>query len=982
MATTLVNQEDLNRPTGTGLEGRGPDVDLPSAGSVTPPVEDYTPLQVNVAPSVNNVAPDKYQKALDKGYTKEQIDTFLANRNVSSTVEPPISTQQAIVQADLAEVEDLAAAYKHRHEKYSTQGKQILGGVGTVAANVDLFRNRILNPEEYSNMLDEARADKQALSKHIANKLQEEGLNVRLDPETDKLYYTPEGGEEQEITSPGMLKEIALSYYENSGSIVGGYLGAVKGAEFGSKMVPGRLKPLGAAAGFIAGSLVGSASGSSIGTTVDLLANSFQLKEDLDLEIVKTKMIEAGVYDAATSLIASGVIKGAIKPAYKALDYSVGLIRDGNAKAALNYLVETLGITSEQAAKITDDFIKTLDNQNLTVDRVLVGNRAMSDAEKQIFALSSTQEGLESMVASAGGAVPRVLNSIKRSVDNRAKEIYRVVNDMADPNVGDTLAKGLDEYEDIVKDLYQSTKKFGVDSIENTAYRYDIDTTALQPILSAMRETVASNPDRLGDVGALIDRIATSNQSPTFSNLLDFQRSLNELKHNSILKKTVAQGTVVKGKSGYDALQAIDTIIRRTENEIEFAAKNNMPKEVATEWLKQWKGAKEEYSKMSQLKVNAIARMANNSNAPEETLKNMIGKYGKDYIRDREVVNAVLEKVPHKTKVKVEVAAIQSMLKDVTEGTAGSYQAIDFVRLADDIAELNISTREGKHLAKTIGRMADVYKNDINLYSLSGGRISKKRGDATIGTDLSTIAKANMTRRVWNAIQSWNPIRNVNKSEALITRMEKLLANPTSVKTTDAFISMFPKDERAEVVSMVKEYQIAMARASVDAAKNANPNEIYMYQPNTDKLIYTNGKYGKMAYLAPEIANPANTPKAHRQLVHKSEIATMDDVYNVMDKVVTDKDFRKDPTIVTKLVDAGFKGVQLGDRVGLFPKDIIGNKRAVTSRAVANLDDVSNIMDKAIKPEDIANNPDILNKVKAKGFKGIDINGSILKLGE
>lgn len=940
--------------------------------------------------------------ALEAGYSKEEIEAFTKSKDIkvempevedkpttSSTmpsssittnttkpqvVEPTMGEklnkyswrQEQMAEIENEAIEDTADLYKNINQKYSTGAKSILGWLtpntskeGTGGGSP---LGAISSSVGYALKSDEARMDARRdinkLNAGMITKLQKEGFDAYLHPETgEPMYRNSSTGEELPIDS-SILNDLWNSKFETGGAIAGAMAGASAANAASAAIVPitpptAFAKTAIVGAGAIAGGMTGAASGRAL----DMMHNSLRLRDELETELIISQMKEAAIYDGITGIVGAGVWKTggyAIKGIKRAADFIAG----GNKKGAEEALKRIMGLSDEQITDIISLVEKQSGSPISTVD-----GKPLSEADKKIAAVALTQQGTEQLVGQAVSEVPDVANQLKRTIDLRAKEVIKLTDTVGDANVGKLMKEQLATYKDDVKLFYREVKDQGASAIDPTNYRFDAERLALKPVMDSVRKTIGDSPNKTEQLATYLAKIEDTTQGRTFSDLVDLRQAMNDFKHTKLVSNTIK----VKGKQS--EFDAVNEVINRIDTQIEKAVKTHMPEGEAVKWLENFKQSKTEYAKMKQLENNVLFRVINRKGISEEAIQKGLSKYI-DSLDDTFL--EVMDKLPPGTRMKAEGAIIKHHLDKYTLGYGTDQQAIHFPMLSDTLKKVDIKTPEAKYLRETIDGLAKVFKNDINLTKISGN-IAAPKNPSYLSNSLTGRAEMAVISGFWKFLKKRVPTHKAHNT-ALIDRMEKVLANPMHVKTADDFIRSMPKESHDEMRSLVGQLRLDRAANPVTMPSNMQ----YMYQANTPKLRYTNGEFGKGAYLVTEIANPKNVSLASRQLVDKSKLASMDTIYDILDKEVTAKEIRDNPKIQQVLVDKGFLGINANGKVMLFPDNVMGSKKAVKPRSVATLDDVSNIMDKPISADDIT--PEIKAKAKEKGFKGIEVNGSILNL--
>ncbi len=912
---TLVNQEDVQRAEGTGFEGPGPAVDLPSMGGMEQPTDE---LVVTVRPqkpsTLGNNNWSKIQKALSEGYSREEISAYMqkelnvpadeADMQVIDSVSEKIkqATSQGysldevknflienrydgrVIDSALAlqqkpktwkkfewdpntpaeEAQDIADLYSSVYGKYSTMGKQVGG-----------FFNE--------DMGIEARREVNQLNASIAKKLQDQGLNAYINPANGEVMLQDENGQETEVDS-----SILNGLYNSKSEIGGAISGAIAGAKLGNK-APLRARPYTVPAGTILGSMAGA----SIGKAADLTINAAILKEDLENSLYMTQMKEAAIFDGVAGVVGAGIWRlGAAggKSIMRAYDFALA----GNTDGAYKALLDNMQISEDQAKEIVQNWEK------------LNGTPAGKNFKEQaINVIARTQKGTEGYVQYAATSDPKLAQSMISNIDERAKGLYKAIDTVSDDNVGNFVRQDLKAYKDDVKEFYGLVKNQGVDAINGTDFRFDLEKTAVEPVMKNISAKI-SNPamrDRFLNYAARID---SATQVRTFEGLVDLRQAVNEFKYS-------------KTGLNNDDIVALNSVLNKIDGQIAKAVKEYMP-ENGKEWLTNFSKAKEEYSKMKLLERNVLYRYVTKKGVTEAGIQKALSKYATNKDVDSETFNALVDTLSPAVRAKVEGAAIKNLTSKYTLGEEVDFQAVHFPALANHLKELNITTPEGKALASVIDDMAKVFKNDVNLSKISGN-IAVPRFQSYLTTDPVVRVKYEVASHVFNAIKRYAPGKQANNL-ALLNKVQKLLEDPLHSKTADQLIKAMPKESQEEMRSLVKQLQ-------VEAAKNPAKRQdfVNMYKQSANgKFTVTNGALGKGVYLVDKIKNPSPSAKIIKREVNMSRMATLEDIGSVIGREVSEKDLRNVPDLQQKLVDAGYLGIRVEGKAMLFPETTVGTK--------------------------------------------------------
>jgi hypothetical protein len=929
VSNSVINEEGL------------PEVSLPSGAAqvkkeplrieITPPKEaegapvETAPVEAPSAPAPEANQSSSIQKALNSGYSQEEIKAYLATtKNISEdeadlaivkSVKEKVNqakeagytnedvlnylidngyegklAENAIKSSSVKEIKpdlvvelteeekatEISDLYTNVYSKYSTMGKQIQG-IYDLDAGID------------------ARRDISKLNYAITNKLKEYGIDAYIDEDTRAVTMRNKDGSVSEVES-SFLGSILNSSGELGGAIAGGFAGAraggIAGAAAGAIFPP--VEAFTVPAGVAIGAIAGSVTGASAGRGIDLLINSKKLSEDLEASFYASQMKEAGIYDAVLGVAGSAAFKIGAK-SYKGVIKGYNYLSHGNPKGAYRALKENLNLTDAQAA----DMVKKFEDFNSTK---AVGK---TFEEKAISTISQTGQNAETAVRSAASQYERVSTILKTSVDARAKGLQKAVDSVANENVGKFIREDLKAYQDDVKDFFGVIKEQGKEAIDGTDFRFDIAKLAIEPVIKNI-ERKLSDPIAKQTFVGYASRIAYASEDRTFSGLLELRSAVNDFKYSKTLNTP--------------DIEALNTVLNKIDSQINKAAKQYMPA-TAKEWTQNFSKAKYEYAKMKQLSENALVRLVNRPGATEETIRQALSKYGTDKDINKEVFDAIINRISPATRTKVEGAVIKNLTSKHTIGSSTDSQAIDFPQLAAELKSLNITTPDAKNLVKVVDEIAKVYKNDANLASIYG-KTSIDRMQASLSNNLFQKINFAIVGEVWKSIMKYMPTRGA-RNLALVHQVSKLLENPLHVRTADELLKQLPKETQPEMRSLIKELQIEAAKKGPTPTKSI----VNMYrQTKSGNVTASNGSLGRGVYLTPKIANPSTEMKTVKHEIDMDRMATLDDISSLVGRDVSITEVRKLPGLNEQLVEKGFLGITTDGRAMLFPETTLGVK--------------------------------------------------------
>lgn len=931
MATVLQETEEV-RPTGVGVDGQGPDVDLPS----TQPIPQVEPTsQTNMSTPTMQAGNNnwgKIQEALEAGYSRDEVSSYLqqnlgvdadqADKQVIESVQDKIKSAQdegystaeikdylivnrydgSVIDSAIKgltvpkdhkkfawdpnttaeEAQDVADLYKNIYGKYSTFGKQIGGAFST-------------------EMGLEARREVNQLNASIAKSMQDKGFDTFINPETGDLMVRTEDGMELEVDS-SMINDIWNSKFEIGGAIAGAITGAKTGSKVGAGIgiaagnmtgvglaLPEELVtgPVGAGVGAIVGGVVGGAAGASTGKALDMTTNALILKEQLEASLYMTQMKEAAIFDSVAGVVGAGLFKmgaSGLKQVMRAYDFALA----GNTKGAYNALLDNMLITDDQAREM----VKAWEKHTGTVAP------GKSFEEKAIGVIADTEQGAEAFVAHAASKDPRAAAQVVSDIDKRAKDLVKLVDSVADDNIGDLMRNQVADYTADVKNFYGEVKQLGAKAIDGTDYRFDYDKLAIDPVLENISKGI-SDPRKKEAFVLYAERIGNASQDRTFSGLVELRQAVNDFKYS-------------RAKLKKPDIDALNKVINKVDSEIGKTVREYMP-DNGKEWLTQFGKAKTEYAKMKQLEGNMLYKLLTRKGISEHQIQLGLKKYIDSL--DGTFME-VMEKLPTKTRAKAEGAVMKQYVDRYTLGQATDKQAIHFPMISRALEGVKMETAEAKHVKTAVDEIAKIFKNDVNLSKVSGN-IAVPKFQSYLTTDPIVRLKFEVASGVFNYIKTKIPGKQANNM-ALLKQLEKTLENPMHVNTVNKFIKSMPKESQEGVKTLVDQLRVEMAK---NPARQQDFVNMYK-QSASGKLVTSNGQLGKGVYLVDSVKNPSPTAKVIKHEVNMSKMATLEDISALVGREIDVKEVRNLPNINKTLQEKGYIGIRLEGKAMLFPETI------------------------------------------------------------
>lgn len=666
--------------------------------------------------------------------TKPQLD-LISPRNI----QPEMTADEL----KLNRLEDIKAKHDNLFKKYSSSGNAVLGYFGDSEAKLS------------------AEKDSVDLKNDFILELRNRGIeDAYINKDGD--IVTIVDGVETEVDST-FVKSILASKAELAGSISGGIYGARIGGAAGSTF-----GPVGTGVGALVGGAIGGATGAFAGKGVDILANQLDIIQKIDNDLALQQMTEAGVVDTIGLVVGASAIKS-LQLSGKVVSNLYGKIVDRNIEGAYSYAKQHFNVTEEQIKEIVDGL------------EAIAGPLRGTDKQKGLQALARTRAGGETIVANTNMFDPVASSNVANSIFKNAEDLLQTSKNLTSDNIKRTVGKGLVSYEKNVKDYYGAVKQAGADFTEG--YKFDYEQTGLKPILDEIGSKI-EDPRMAQNFANLLSKVGDISEGRTFSDLVDLRQLVNEVKFST---SNISRSNASK----------LDAIKSSIDEEITLAADTYIPNSKA--WLDSWSNAKKSYSEMKQVEKNVLFKALTKPGISEQQTVNLLSRYigsGTDELTGVNVFNQVMEKLPKQVRSKVDGAVVDNLVNKFSYGPAGGNKAIDFPRLSEELNKISWKNSAPKvqQLTRTVGRMAEVFKNDVNLAKVSG-KINLPREQSYLTTDPSTRIKFGVMSKVFNYTSQLLPTKNAD-SLSLVNNVAKLFEDPLNSKTIKEIQNALPKDRR------------------------------------------------------------------------------------------------------------------------------------------------------------------------------------------
>lgn len=614
---------------------------------------------------------------------------------------------------------------------------------------------------------------------------------------------------------------------------------------------------------------------------------------------------------------------------------TAGTLTKDDAKAVLLALSETQP-GAEDLVKVAARGSKTGGSKlkQQVTDRAAQILRATDDLTNDNIGTTLSQ-GLDKYIQDTGTyfestkqAGTSLMKGTEYRFDFRKVPLEAVIQDVKDKTLNSTIKRDVDNYLQRVRQLGRehaikavNAKKVPAISLKELDEAApiqagfkppeSIQTLRVQATPGAIDKAVpiqagfkppesVARPPVVKDVPVTADAIEKANPFRDFNNLLELRKVMNEFRSDARFKSNTNFEAMTRG------MKAIDT-------EIADAALTHMPEGKA--WLNQWRQANIEYHKMKNLEVNVLFKALTKVTADPDTTVKAIAK--SMAYHDPSTFMQVLGKLPVKARSNAEGAVMKFLTEKNSIGFEGGTQAINFPKLAEDLDKVGFTQKGARELKRVIKDMAGVFKNDPQL-SQATGSVPLPRFQNALSISLVDKTKYAVASSVFHALKARVPFNVDAKRAAAITHLSKLLDNPLDANSTRKLLSLLGNDPELE--SAVQ--QLAIQYVKHGKPENYGKLPVYVVAKVGEKGKGRTTALGKgvMSYVdratAEKIARETGS-KVTEQTVVGKELASLIDIEKLTGSEVT-AEMLRDPDITSRLIDKGFIGLAVDDKVLFF----------------------------------------------------------------
>ena len=622
--------------------------------------------------------------------------------------------------------------------KFSDLGNLALGKLGNVEAE------------------QKAREGYGALRNKVLAELKANGIQGEY-TEDGELVVVNENGEAVPADS-----SLVRSLWQSKWGIAGSIGGAITGARVG--MAAGAVAgPYGVAVGGLVGGVVGGAAGTFAGTGLDSVLVNMDLVNKASDDEILSKMKDAGVADAMLAplgLLGAKMVVGSGRAIKRAYDFILAGNKDG-ARAEL-----------KKYFKVTDSQI----DETIAKVESLQGTLPGTQFEKGIISLAITRPKGEDIVSAAGIFNPNVSSEISYQVSKRADDLLNESSKLATDNNLAIFKDNMDRYVNEVKSNYDKVKSAPEEFTGN--YSFDFEKLGIEPIIDDIGARI-ENPALKQRFVNVLTRIEQASEGRTFNDLIDLRQAVNDIKYNTPSMK-------------FSDKQALESTLKSIDNEIDLAAKTHIPK--SDVWLDTWNKVKTDYAKMKDIEENVMVKALSRPGITEDAAVKVFSKY--IAAGDNTFYN-VMEKLTPNVQKRIEGSVLNALVEKYTVGTVGGTRAVHFPQLSQELKKVSWKAGNNAQLVRTINRMAEVFKNDVNLVRATKG-IEIPKFQSYLTVDPIARAKYEIASHGFNYVKQLVP-GDTSNTLALLKHTSRILDNPLNSKSINEMKRALPKDKRVVI---------------------------------------------------------------------------------------------------------------------------------------------------------------------------------------
>ncbi len=705
------------------------------------------------------------KQAIDAGYSQEEVVKHFESKEVTTpqqdvvtkppapatAISKPISSDEAAAMTHKSATID--SSYYDRVFKATTTSAQ---NAKELVASQEVLRPAMVSTMQqtkafagYDNQTNELVAQKtNEQRQHIIDFAKQKGVELEYDPNTVGWRVMTENGWQE--ANPSMWSYIKKSKGEIAGYIAGATIGSRAGKIAGIALFP-EVAPLSGSAGFVLGGLIGGAGGAVVGTDLDYIYEAMTHNAEMDAAVQQQRELNAAQASVLYDVIGGLALKtpSAVKSLTQAVKSVPAKLGEklNPANSVDNALANTMFVNKDEA----NDLVRIMER--------FADVPGKTDVDKRVAASIYSLPGSEGIASAVARVDPLASRAIARTIDLRAQDVLKASENLTDENLTKLVQQDLKNYEDDVKNFYTTVKSVASETPNAANYKFNIDKLAIDPVLDSLKKNI-DDPRVMEKFLLQVNRIQQFSKSRDFNDLLELRKTVNNFKYNT--KITNAKD-----------FNRVDEVVKNIDAAITEGAGKVIPS--SDEWLASFKQANFQYAQMMNIKKNVL-------------YKSLI-KPGQDYDRTVSALTRyitaedstfmdVVAKLPNHTKAKVEGSVINSLTEKYTAGVAGGERAVYFPQLSQELAKLPLTTPEARKFSSALQEMAEVFRNDVPLASVTGS-LRPPSDTAILTSDLLAATKRSFASKIFNYAK-----RSIGSdSSKLIYKAAEVLENPLNTKS-------------------------------------------------------------------------------------------------------------------------------------------------------------------------------------------------------
>lgn len=709
----------------------------------------------------------KTKQAIDAGYSQEEVQKHFDSKEVTEPQpdrvnKPPapaeaIAKPKAITPEQAAQMDHGSQTLDHAYyDRVYRATTETATNARELVASQEVLRPAMVSAVQqtkafagYDNKTNELVGQKVAEQRnHTIDFAKQKGIQLEYDPNTVGWRVMTEQGWQE--VNPGIWDSIKKSKGELSASFAGALVGGKYGRNTGIAMFP-EIAPVSGTVGMLGGAAIGGAIGAAAGSELDYLYEAMTHNAEMDAAVQQQRIVNAAqaslLYDVigGVALRTPSAVK-AVVDGVKNIPAKVGE-KLNPAASVDNALANTMFINKDEA----NDLVRIMERYG-----ELPGQ---SELDKRVVASIYSLPGSEGVASAVAKVDPLASRAISRTIDLRAQDVLKASENLTDENLTKLVQQDLKNYEDDVKNFYTTVKSKAAETPNAANYQFNIDKLAINPVLDSLQKNI-EDPRVMEKFLLQVNRIQQFSKSRDFNDLLELRKTVNNFKYNT--KITNAKD-----------FERVNSVVKSIDAAIEEGAGKVIPDSAS--WLSDFKQANLQYAQMMNVKNNVLYKSLMKPGQDYDKTVKALTRY---VTADDSTFMDVVAKLPAHTKAKVEGSVINALAEKYTAGEIGSERAVYFPQLSKALDNVPFTTPEARKFKSALQDMAEVFRNDVPLASVTGS-LRPPSDTSVLTSDLLAATKRTFAAKIFNQAR-----RLVGSdSSKLIYKAAQVLENPINTKS-------------------------------------------------------------------------------------------------------------------------------------------------------------------------------------------------------